>query len=63
MDTMFKKVKSRHQNAQVFTMANGFTQTFPMASKSLVHEALSLFHQREGVPIVMVTPFGKTPFA
>ncbi len=33
--------------AQVFTMANGFTQAYPMASKSQVHEALSLFHQRE----------------
>ncbi len=56
MDTMFMKVKSRCQNtcAQVFMMANGFTQAYPMASKSQVHEALSLFHQREGVPNVMV---------
>jgi hypothetical protein len=45
-DMMFVKVKSRCQNtcAQVFTMANGFTQAYPMAGKSQVHEALSLFH-------------------
>jgi hypothetical protein len=35
-------------------MANGFTWAYPMASKSQVHEALSLFQQREGVPNVMV---------
>jgi hypothetical protein len=33
-------------------MANGFTQAYPMANKSQVHEAL--FHQREGVPNIMV---------
>jgi hypothetical protein len=53
---MFAKVKSRFQNtsAQVFTIANGFTQAYLMASKFLAHEVLSLFHQREGVPNIMV---------
>jgi hypothetical protein len=55
-DMMFMKVKSRCQNtcAQVFMMANGFTWAYLMASKSQVHEALCSFHQREGVPNVMV---------
>jgi hypothetical protein len=29
-------------------------RAYPMASKSQAHETLSLFHQREGVPNIMV---------
>jgi hypothetical protein len=35
-------------------MANGFTQAYLMATKPQAHEALSLFHQKEGVPNVIV---------
>ena len=55
-NTMFSKVKSKCGNtcAQVFSTAEGWTRVYPMKKKSEAHEALSLLHQREGVPNVMV---------
>jgi hypothetical protein len=55
-DTMFSKVKSNHGNtcAQVFLTTKGWTHVYPMKKKSKAHEALSLKHQQEGVPNVMV---------
>ena len=55
-DTMFSKVKSKRGNtcAQVLSTAEGWTCVYPMKKKSEAHEALSLLHQREGVPNVMV---------
>jgi hypothetical protein len=55
-NTMFSKVKSNHSNtfAQVFSTAKGWTYVYPIKKKSKAHEALSLLHQREGKPNVMV---------
>ena len=55
-DTMFSKTKSRRGNtcAQVFSTANGWARVYPMVRKSQAHEALSLLHQREGVPNVLI---------
>jgi len=55
-DTMFSNVKSKRQNtcAQVFCTAEGWTRAYAMQKKSQAHEALSLLHQREGVPNVMI---------
>jgi hypothetical protein len=55
-NTMFSKVKSKCGNtcAQVFLTAEGWAHVYPMKKKSEAHEALSLLHQREGVPNVMV---------
>jgi hypothetical protein len=53
---MFLKVKSKCGNtcAQVFLTAEGWTCVYLMKKKSEAHEALSLLHQQEGVPNVMV---------
>ena len=55
-DTMFSKTLSRRGNkcAQIFATANGWTRAYPMERKSQAHEALSLLHQREGVPNIMI---------
>jgi hypothetical protein len=55
-DMMFSKVKSKCGNtcAQVFLTADGWTHVYPVKKKSEAHEALSLLHQREGVPNIMV---------
>jgi hypothetical protein len=55
-NTMFSKVKSKRSNtcAQVFLTAEGWTCVYLMKKKSEAHEALSLLHQREGVPNLMV---------
>jgi hypothetical protein len=60
-DTMFSKVKSKYGNtcAQVFLTAKGWTHVYPMKKKSKAHEALSLLHQREGIPNVMVMDSSK----
>ena len=55
-DTLFSKVKSKRGNtcSQVFGTAGGWARAYPMKLKSQAHEALSLLHQREGVPNVMI---------
>jgi len=55
-DTMSSKTKSYRGNkcAQVFATANGWTRAFPMERKSDAHDALSLLHQRVGVPNTMI---------
>jgi hypothetical protein len=60
-NTMFSKVKSKRGNtcAQVFLTAEGWAHVYPMKKKSKAHEALSLLHQREGVPNVMVMDASK----
>jgi hypothetical protein len=60
-NTMFSKVKSKHGNtcAQVFLTAEGWARVYPMKKKSEAHEALSLLHQQEGVPNIMVMDSSK----
>ena len=55
-DTMYASVKSRRQNkcAQVFGSQEGWCRAYPMQKESEAHEALTLLHQREGVPNVMI---------
>ena len=55
-DTMISKTLSRRGNkcAQIFATADGWTRAYPMERKSQAHEALSLLHQREGVPNIMI---------
>ena len=64
-DTMFSKTLSSRGNkcAQIFTNANGWTRAYPMEKKSQAHEALSLLHQREGVPNVMIMDGAKEQVA
>ncbi len=61
-DTMFSTVKSRRGNncAQVFGSKQGWCRAYPMKKESKAHEALSLLHQREGVPNVMIMDGAKT---
>ncbi len=40
-------------------IANGFTWAYQIMSKSQAYEALSLFHQREGVPNIKVMDSSK----
>ena len=51
-DTMFASSKSLRQNtcAQIFCTSFGWARAFPMKSKGLAHEALSLLFKRDGVP-------------
>lgn len=55
-DTMFSTVKSRNGNTcgQVYCDQSGWCRFHPMKRKGLAHESLSLLHQRDGVPNVMV---------
>ena len=61
-DTMFSKVKSKRGNtcAQVFATQHGWARAYAMKKESQAHEALSLLHQRVGVPNVMVMDGSKT---
>ena len=55
-DTMFAGTRSKQGNktAQVFATDFGWTRAYPMVSKGLAHEALSLLFVREGVPPTMM---------
>ena len=55
-DTMFAGTRSKRGNkcAQLFATDFGWTRAYPMTSKGLAHEALSVFFKTEGVPPVMM---------
>ena len=61
-DTMYASTKSRRGNkcAQIFGSQEGWCRAYPMQKESQAHEALSLLHQREGVPNVMVMDNAQT---
>ena len=55
-DTMFAGTKSKRGNkcAQIFATDFGWGRAYPMTSKGLAHESLSVLFAREGVPPVMM---------
>ena len=56
-DTLIDGTVSKRGNkySQVFGTSFGWTRSYPMATKGLAHDALSLLFKRDGVPPTMIS--------